>query len=163
MTSIATETPTAAAPLLINGKVVTEANAWRFVKQRQPNARVRRERAGWRGGCLHIVEAAGAGWCSASGKTAGAAWMRAARNMIAHDAKVAADREAMNSVIGKLRVAAMNLADRPLVEPGPQFALEAAALRYAAERLRQGQLTYGTERNRLVEGLLDIAAKMETP
>lgn len=113
-------------PLTINGKHVTKRNASRFVKERYPNARVSRERSsGWRGGTYHNVRVPGVPQLSSTGKTAGIAWLRACTAMLEHDARVAADRVAIET------------AQQELHDAVTWAARERAALRYAAERFRQ--------------------------
>lgn len=140
------------APLYIDGKLVTEHNAWRFVKARRPNAKTHRERrGGWRGGSYSIVRdrTGGAPWCHATAPTAGEAWLKVARQMVEYDARMANERRALELV-----VAALTAAETPA-------ALEAAALRYAAERVRQnGSMFYfGDERRRVADALDTMAAE----
>lgn len=155
--------------LRIQGEVVTERNASRFVKRRRPHAAVRRERSrSWRTRSAYYVvddrsEGGGAPWCHATGSTAGKAWLQVARQMVAHDAEAAALARALGESIGQLRVAALRLAERPLVEPEPQFALEGAALCYAAERLDQyGSVAVSSDdRQRCVAALREMASEMD--
>ncbi|HET9893186.1 MAG TPA: hypothetical protein VFQ42_22100 [Mycobacterium sp.] len=115
--------------LYIDGRLVTERNASRFVKARRPNATVSRQRtSGWRSRTYHIVRDRSADtprWCNADAPTAGAAWLKVARQMIEHDARVTAERKAMA------------LAEQSLLTADNDADLRALALRYAAVRLEQ--------------------------
>lgn len=62
--------------LVIDGKIVTTANAWRFVRARRPSARVSRETSsGWQRASYSKVSdpSGGDAWCNATGATAGEA------------------------------------------------------------------------------------------
>lgn len=140
-------------PLHIDGKLVTEANAWRFVKARRPHAEVHRERThGWHASNYSVVRdrTEGAPWCNATGKTAGEAWLKAARQMIAYDAKIAAEKQALEAAMSALTAAKM-----------PE-ALATAALRYAAERLSQNDTLYSVARRHAVDTLLEMAGTPTT-
>lgn len=144
--------------LYIDGKPVTEANARRFVQARRPNAVAKREteRVGFRRFVRIVIKdrTAGApGWINASADTAGKAWLRVARQMVEHDKKVAADRRAMDEVLLCLREAAQGGG------ASYQQNLEAAALRYAAERVSQSNKVLGGDRGRCVAALLELAAE----
>ncbi len=137
-------------PLYIDGKRVTATNAWRFVKARRPSAEAHRERNnGWPRHDYSVVRdrTAGAPWCHATGKTAGDAWLKVARQMIEHDAKVAAEKQAL-----EIAMSALTAAETPV-------ALESAALRYAAERINQSAKLFGDERRRCVAALLEMATE----
>lgn len=141
--------------LYIDGKLVTVTNARRFVQARRPNATAHRERDNsWRGRSDYSVvsdRTGGAPWCSAIGKTAGEAWLKAARQMVDWDKKVAAERQALDAAVEQLRAAANGGGIKWLPE------LEAAALRYAAERIKQSDKLYGDARRHAVETLLELA------
>ena len=113
--------------LHINGKRVTPRNASRFVKARYPSARIHSESTGhWsRHSRIWIVK----GGIDGHGNTAGEAWLYAAHRMVENDAKEAARKSALAAVSDALSRAAV---------PGR----EAAALLYAAERLRQHTDSY---------------------
>lgn len=134
--------------LYIDGKLVTATNAWRFVKARRPNADAHRERAqGWHRSNYSVVSdrTRGAPWCHATGKTAGEAWLKAARQMVEYDARIAAEKRALDVVRATL-ASAESPADR-----------EAAALRYAAVRIEQIGDGFGGERKRWSDLLRALA------
>lgn len=143
-------------PLYIDSKLVTEGNARRFVQARRPHAEASREDIrSYRQRVVRSVvrdRTPGApSWCHASGKTAGEAWLRVAHQMVAHDALEATNRLAMARVARDL-----HSADTPSQR-------ESAALRYAAERVRQSDELYGDARRRAVEVLLEMASEEENP
>lgn len=135
--------------LYISGKLVTEHNARRFVQDRRPNAKAHRERdSSWRGrGTYSVVSdrTGGAPWCHATGKTAGEAWLNVARQMVDWDAKAAAEEKALGVAVAAL------------IAAGTPAALVSAALRYAAERLKQSDKLYRDARRRAVGVLLEMA------
>lgn len=136
--------------LVIDGKTVTQNNAWRFVKARRPHAEAHRERTSGRSGGSYAVvrdRTGGAPWCHATGKTAGDAWLKVAHQMVAYDAKVAAQKQAL-----EIAVAALTAAETTC-------ALEAAALKYAAERVRQNgaMFCFSDERRRVADALDSMA------
>lgn len=141
-------------PLYIDGKLVTEGNARRFVQARRPHAEAHRENGGsyMRRVVCSVVRDRTPGapiWCNASGKTAGEAWLRVARQMVARDTLEAANRQAMARVARDL-----HSADTPSKQ-------EPAALRYAAERLHQSKKLYGDAQRQAVAALLEMASEGE--
>lgn len=130
-----------AAELYIDGRLVTERNASRFVKARRPNAAARREtQGGWIRKTYYLVSdrSGGASWCHATGATAGKAWLRAAQLMVAHDLRVAEEDEIRRVALAELLSAKF--------EPE----IVAAALRYAAVRLEQASWTSGGQKDMAV-------------
>ena len=141
-------------PLHIDGKLVTAFNARKFVQARRPNAEARRERtSGWHSRETYSIvrdRTPGAPWCHGTGATAGEAWLKAAHQMVAHDAKVAEQKRDLEAVVSLLRSAGS--------APG---ALESAALRYAAERVRQAAFGFFDDRKRLSNELLQMANEVQ--
>jgi hypothetical protein len=139
-------------PLYIDGKLVTEKNAWRFVIARRPAAAAtRRKSTGWQRRSYVDVDDRTPGappWCHASANTAGEAWLLVARAMVKHDAKVAEDKRRLAAVVAELKAAARSASVN----------LTAAALRYAAERIRQSDVGYGTERTLFADALIEMAS-----
>lgn len=143
---------TADEPLHIDGKPVTESNARRFVQARRPNATAQREteRVGFRRYVRVQIRDRSPdtpGWVNASGDTAGKAWLKVARQMVEHDKRVAAEEEELS-----LAITALTAAETP-------SALEAAALRYAAVRLKQNSKLHGDARRHAAEVLLEMATE----
>lgn len=147
-----------------DGRILTERTASRAVKGRFPRAEAVKEISHvWhRRHVSHKIKNRVDGREMGRGRTAGEAWLDAARRIVEEDARVAAAHEARNNAVGALRAAAWHLQERPLVEPEPQFTLEAAALRYAAERLKQYP-GFGRDEERCVVALRKMADEMVTP
>lgn len=141
--------------LYIDGKLVTVTNAWRFVKARRPNATAHRERDNsWRGRSDYSVvrdRTGGAPWCHATGRTAGEAWLKVARQMVAYDARVAMEKQALEAKISALTAA----------ETSEQ--LESAALRYAAVRIEQSNERFFDERRSWASMLRAMADAIGSP
>jgi hypothetical protein len=135
------------APLSIDGTPVTQGNARRFVRARVPTAEAVRETwGGWhRGSHVRVSSKSGPSWCHATAKTAKEAWLKVARQMVEHDAREAA------------RSAAMAQATQALMRADSDGERASAALRYAAERLDQGDRLFGDELRRVVAALREMA------
>lgn len=131
--------------LYIDGKLVTVTNAWRVVKARRPNAGVHREHSyGWPRTSYSVVSdrTGDVPWCYATGLTAGDAWLKVARQMVEWDARVAMEKQEIESAVAALTSAKTS------------SELEAAALRYAAVRVEQSKMH---DRNRLAGALRDMS------
>ena len=136
-------------PLYIEGKLVTERNAWRFVKARRPNAEARRDRGSYSTYVVVRDRTVGAPWCHATGKTAGEAWLRAARQMVEYDAREADNRKVLDAAIRELTD-----------HDATSSELQVAALRYSAVKIEQSNLAFGAERQQWADALRKMAEEI---